>query len=88
MSTTNTIPASTDAAPETPALDIKQINHSEALNLVSLALQKYPDFTSEVSKVLSAIESRKRLEAIKAGHETIRRWYSNLSAKFSEELLR
>ena len=86
MSGTNAIPASTGTAPETPSLDIKPINHSEALNLVSLALQKYPDFAPEVSKVLSAIESRKRLEAIKARRESVQRWYSNLTGKFTEEL--
>jgi hypothetical protein len=89
MSGTNSIPASTvGTAPETPSLDVTSINHSEALNLVRLALQKYPDFTSEVSKVLSAVESRKRLEAIKARRESIQQWYSRLSDKFRDEFER
>jgi hypothetical protein len=89
MSTTNATPASTSTAPaETPSPDLTPINHSEALNLVRLALQKYPDFTSEVSKALSAIDSQKGLEAIKARRQSIQQWYLRLSGKFSEELHR
>jgi hypothetical protein len=61
--------------------NLKKLNLSEALKLVELAMQKYPDFVLDVSRATSAAESRAKLESIA-------KFYDDIADKFWEELHR
>jgi hypothetical protein len=70
------IPTSTNST-----LNLKKLNLSEALNLIKLAVQKYPDFALDVSRATSAAESRAKLESIA-------KFYDGIAREFWEELHR
>jgi hypothetical protein len=55
----------------TPGLDLKKLNQSESLQLLSLAIKKYPEFANDVSKVIDGTESRIRLEATKKFYDDL-----------------
>ena len=76
MSAAKVIPSSTN-----PTFNLKKLNLSEALKLVELAMQKYPDFALDVSRATSAAESRANLESIA-------KFYDDITEEFWEELHR
>jgi hypothetical protein len=59
------------ASKSTPVLDLNKLNLPESIQLLTLALQKYPKFANDVSKVLDATSSRIRRENAKQKYQIL-----------------